>query len=158
MIKGREAAWVGAILVMVTVPLWHFVDYVRDRTDSRNEAAAWIEDQLRPDWTIVAPKQLGFDARGLEAVGRRVIVIDLQSAQDMDAVNGVLSAVPSPAVIMVPKWGADARFPGQNVADELNDIARRWRTVKTFGTNPVLVNYSSPNPWGDPAFAVATLK
>jgi len=157
-VKGRARVLAGLALVIVTVPLWHFAGHLRDRTDSRNLAQAWIEERLPPGWTIVAPKQLGFDARELEKGGRRVTVVDLQSARDAGALQSLLSEVPAPAVIMVPRWGADARYAGQELADALNDLSRRWRVIKTFGTNPVLVNYSSSTPWGDPAFAVANLK
>jgi hypothetical protein len=157
-VKGRARVLAGLILVIATVPLWHFAGHLRDRTDSRNLAHAWIEERIPPGWTIVAPKQLGFDARGLEKGGRRVMVVDLQSARDAGALQSLLSEVPASAVIMVPRWGADARYAGQELADALNDLSRRWRVIKTFGTNPVLVNYSSSTPWGDPAFAVANLK
>jgi len=40
----------------------------------------------------------------------------------------------------------------------LNDLARQWRVIESFGTNAVLVNYANPVPFGDPAFAVAVLK
>jgi hypothetical protein len=149
---------VGLVLVVATVPLWHFADHVRDRTDSRNLANAWIEESLPSDWTIVVPTQLGLDGRGLEAGGRRVVVLDLQSARDASALESLLSDVPSPAVILVPRWGADSRFPGQELASVLNDLSRRWRAIEMFGTNEVLVNYSYPNPRGDPAFAVAVVK
>jgi hypothetical protein len=140
------------------VPVWHFVDDVRDRTDSRNLANAWIKERVPADWTIVVPTELGFDQRELKASGRRVMPIDLRSARDPGALQSLLSDVPAPAIIMVPRWGADSRFPGQDAADVLNGIARRWRAMKTFGTNDVLVNYSYPNPWGDPAFGIAVVK
>ena len=69
----------------------------------------------------------------------------------------VLGSVQGPAVIMVPHWGADARFPGQETADVLNKLSRDLQVIKTFGTNPVLVNYTEPAPWGDPAFDIAVL-
>jgi hypothetical protein len=61
-------------------------------------------------------------------------------------------------VILVPRWGADRRSPGQQAADALNALARQWRVLQTFGTNDVLVNYSSSTAWGDPAFAIAILR
>lgn len=158
-VEGRARVLAGVVLVIATVPLWHFVDHLRDRTDSRNLAEAWIEERIPPDWTIVAPKQLNFDARGLEKTGRRVVVVDLKSALDPGAVGALLGEVPAPAVIMVPQWGADARYAGgQELADALNNLSGRRQVLKTFGTNPVLVNYGSATPWGDPAFSVAILK
>jgi len=158
MVKGRLSAAVGLVLVITMVPVWHFADHLRDRTDSRNLAQAWLKENLLSGWTIVIPKQLGFDARRLEADGRRVVVVDLQIAGDVGALASVLSDLPATAVILVPRWGADARYAGQELADTLNNVSRRWRPIKSFGTNPVLVNYSSATPWGDPAFAVANLK
>ena len=55
-------------------------------------------------------------------------------------------------------WGAGTRFAGQERANVLNDLARRWRVIESFGTNAVLVNYANPVPFGDAAFAVAVLK
>jgi hypothetical protein len=156
---GRARVLTGLVLMIATVPLWHFVNYLRDRTDSRNLAQAWIDERIPPNWTIVAPKQLNFDARGLQKAGRRVMVVDLQSALDPGAVGALLGEVPAPAVIMVPQWGADARYAGgQELADALNNLSGRRQVLKTFGTNPVLVNYGSATPWGDPAFTVAILK
>jgi len=40
----------------------------------------------------------------------------------------------------------------------LNAVARPFRVIKTFGRNDVLVNYSPPAAWGDPAFAIAIVK
>ena len=158
-VKGPVRIAVALALVATTVPLWHFVDHLRDRLDSRNRVNLWIEENLPNGWTIVVPTQLGFDRRGIEASGRVVMVVDLQSARDAGRLQSLLGDVPSPAVIMVPRWGADARYPdGQKLADVLNHLSRRWRALETFGTNEVLVNYSYPNPRGDPAFAVAVLK
>jgi hypothetical protein len=157
-VTKRVGALVGLILLAATVPLWHFADHIRDRTDSRNLAEAWFEERVPRDWTIVIPKQLGFDARRLEARGRRVMVVDLQSARDAGALESLLHDAPAQSVIVVPRWGADARYAGGDVADALNDLSRRWHAIRTFGTNPVLVNYSSAAPWGDPAFAVANLR
>jgi hypothetical protein len=149
---------IAAILLIAVVPVWRVAGHVRDRIDSRNVAEAFLEQQLSTAWTIVVPKQLGFDARGLQDMGRRVVVVDLQSAHDEGTLQALLRDVPAPAVILVPRWGADQRFSGQELAGPLNDLGRRWPVIRSFGTNDVLVNYSYPNPWGDPAFAVATLK
>ncbi|MBA3806276.1 MAG: hypothetical protein H0X14_11260, partial [Acidobacteria bacterium] len=59
--------------------------------------------------------------------------------------------------IMAPQWGADTRFPRQELAAVLNDLCRHWQVMKKFGTNEVLVNYFYPNPLGDPTFAIAAL-
>jgi hypothetical protein len=156
--RRRASVLTGLAMVLATVPLWHFADHLRDRTDPRNLAHAWLQERIPPDWTIVVPTQLGFDKRGLEASGRRVIVVNLQSAQDAGALQSLLSDVPAPAVILVPRWGADLRFAGQELAGTLNELSRRWRVIETFGRNDVLVNYTHSTPWGDPAFVVAVLK
>ena len=61
------------------------------------------------------------------------------------------------AVIMLPRWGADPRVEGQALADALNEASRSLQVLRTFGTNPVLVNYPQPTAHGDPAFAIALL-
>lgn len=156
---GRErflSIALGLVLVAGAVPLRHLAEHLRDRTDSRKLAQAWIEERLPAEWSLVVPSQLSFDTR---ALGPRATVVDLQGAAgDPDALHRMLQAVPGPAVILSPKWTADTRFRGQEVAAVLNEICGRWRVVKTFGSNPVLVNYSQPNPSGDPAFAIAILK
>ena len=157
-VKRPVGAAVALLLLTVAVPLWHVTDQFRDRTDSRTRVQRWIQEQLPPDWSIVVPSQLGVDLdRFVKATGRRVTPVDLQSARDQAAVRQLLAGIPKPAVIMAPRWDADPRFPGRDVAPVLNDLTRHWRVVKTFGTNPVLVNYSQPVPSGDPAFAVAVL-
>jgi hypothetical protein len=148
----------GLGLVIAAVPFWNLAEHLRDRTDSRNLARVWVAENLPYDWTIVLPKELGFDRRGLDIRGRRIKVVELRSARDPDALNALLSDVPSPAAILVPRWGADRRSPGLKAADALNALTSQWRVVKTFGKNDVLVNYLSPTAWGDPAFAIAVLR
>ena len=77
----------GVVLLIATVPFWHFGPYLRGITDSRNEARAWIAGNLPPGWAIVVPTELGFDPRGLEVRGRRVKVVELRPARDPGTVN-----------------------------------------------------------------------
>ena len=157
-VRGRVRMLAFLILAMATVPMWRLADHLRDRTDSRNLARAWIEARLQPEWSIVVPKQLHFDVRPLRKAGRNVTVVDLQSARDMDGLGTLVAGVPSPAVIMVPRWGADLRLDGHELAPTLNTLSQHWRALRTFGTEAVLVNYSLPNPRGNPAFSIAVLK
>jgi hypothetical protein len=147
----------AAVLLAAAVPPWNIRDIVRDRTDSRRLATAWLERRLPAGWTIVIPAQLAFDARALQARGSSVTVVDFRQATNPDQLRGLLSGVQEPAVILVPRWGADERFAGKEVAEALNEVGRHWQVQASFGTNPVLVNYSQPNPWGNPAFSIATL-
>jgi hypothetical protein len=87
-----------------------------------------------------------------------VKVVELKPARIAAAITALIADVPAPAVLLVPRWGADRRSPGQSTADALNALARQWRVIKTFGTNDVLVNYLFATAWGDPAFAVAVVK
>jgi hypothetical protein len=154
---GVPAA-VGAVLFVASVPVWRVPDYLRDRTDSRNRARSWIAERLPPQWAIVVPKELGFDLRPLASGGRHVKEVELRAAADPETLAARLSDVPAPAAILVPRWGADRRTPGQREADTLNALGREWRVLSTFGTTDVLVNYSFATAWGDPAFAIAVLK
>jgi hypothetical protein len=149
---------VGTVLLIVTVPFWRYAEHLRDRTDSRNLARAWIKEHISYDWAIVVPNELGFDSRGLDIRGRVVKRVDLRSARDPVALTELLSDVPSPAVILVPRWGADRRSPGQREADALNALAGQWRVMQSFGNNELLTNYLFSTAWGDPAFAIAVLK
>ncbi len=149
---------VGVLLLAVTVPSWHLAGHLRDRTDSRNRARAWIRENVPPDHAIVVPFELGLDARGLDARGRVVRYVELRSGGDPAALYALLADVPRPAVILVPRWGADRRTAGQREADKLNWLAQQWPVLARFGTNEVLVNYTLPTAWGDPAFAIATLE
>lgn len=142
---------VTVLLVATAVPLWHLRDHLRDRTDSRNRAQAWIEMRIPPDWTIVVPSQLGFDTRALEAKGAHILVADVHAADDL----GRLNDVQGPAVALVPRWGRDPGFSEQQSPDAMNAVTRDWRFLESFGTNPVLVNRSPSTPSGDPAFGVA---
>jgi hypothetical protein len=149
---------VGLVLFLVAVPFWRVADYVRDRTDSRNVARAWIADNLPYNWALVVPSELGFEMRGLQIRGRNIKVVALAPVRDPAALDALLADVPVPAAILVPRWGADRRSPGQRAADALNALSQRWSVMQTFGSNDVLVNYTSPTAWGDPAFAIATLR
>jgi hypothetical protein len=150
------ALW--TILVLLAIPVWHVPGHLRDRTDSRNAVVTWIAERVPSTWAIVAPRQLGFDARPLEAMKRTVNVVDFAALRDPAALQSLRAELGGAAVILAPRWGADTRFPGQELAPELNDLSRSWRVLRSFGTNDVLVNYSYPNPWGDPAFSVAVLQ
>ena len=108
--------------------------------------------------TIVVPPQLAFDTRAIKDKGWHVTVVDLKSARDTSGLQQLLTGVRGPAVIMLPRWGADPRSEGQTLADALNEASRTWRVLKTFGTKPVLVNYPQPTAHGDPAFAIALLE
>jgi hypothetical protein len=156
-LRPRTSLLVALMLVVGAVPWWRFRGQFRDRTDSRKVAQAFIEKRIPPDWTIVVPSELGVDIRALQAKGTRVSVVNLQPATDAGAFQRSIADVQQPAVIMLPHWGADSRFPGQDTADALNRVSQRWHVMKTFGTNPVLVNYASPTPWGDPAFDIAVV-
>jgi len=145
----------SVLLALVAVPFWHVRDQLADHTDSRRLAQAWIETEFPPGWTIVVPRQLAFDTRAIEAEGSHVTVVDLKSARDTSGLEQLLTGVRKPAVIMLPRWGADPRSEGQTLADALNEASRPWRVLKAFGTQPVLVNYPQPNAHGDPAFAIA---
>lgn len=156
--KRPVAALAALVLALCAVPVWHLADHLRDRTDSRNLAREWVAEHLPYNWAIVLPSELGFDRHGLEIRSRHIKVVDLRSARDPDAVNALLNDVPSPAVLFVPRWGADRRSPGQKAADALNALAGRWKVIETFGSNDVLVNYWSATAWGDPAFSIAIVK
>ena len=151
-------ALTAVILLIAAVPVWHLADHLRVRTDSRNLAREWVGEQLPPNSAVVIPTELGFDSRGLGARGRHVKVVDLLWARNRAGVDALLDDVPSPAVLMVPRWGADRRSPGQKTADALNAASQGRRVIKSFGSNDVLVNYSSTTAWGDPAFAIAIVK
>ena len=84
-------------------------------------------------------------------------VVDFKSAKDTSGLQELLRGIQEPAVVMLPRWGADPRFEGQTLADALNEASRPWRVLKTFGREPVLVNYTPPTVNGDPAFAIALL-
>jgi len=156
--RGPARLALGLALVAAAIPAGHLAEALGDHTDSRTVARNWIRDRLPPEWSIVAPSQLGIDADAfLKATGRTVTVVDLRAARSPDALQQVLGDVPRPAVVMVPRWAADDRFGGQNLAPLLNDLTLSWRVVETFGANPVLVNYSQPVPSGNPAFALAVL-
>jgi hypothetical protein len=145
---------VALALIVLAVPFSHVADLFRDRTDSRNVASAWLASYIPAGWTIVIPAELGFDERPLDTNGRQVLVVDQQSAIDGPATDALLADVVPPAVILVPTWGADPFVPGRWRAPMLNDIARRWSPVRTFGTEAVWVNHENHVPFGNPAFSV----
>lgn len=148
---------VGLVLIAIAMPFGHITDQLRGRTDSRNLAQAWIQAHFPMEWSIIVPKQLCVDIRDLKAKGRRVTVVDLNSAGDAEILHKLLIESPVPAVIMVPRWDAHFRFPGWDIAEILSNVTSHWRIVKTFGSHPV--NVEPPViPLGDPAFAVAILE
>ncbi len=155
--RVRTASVATAIVLLVAAVPWsHVHAELRDHADSRNLATAWLDAHIEPGWTIVAPPQLAFDARPLEASGRHVKVVDYVS--NPTALDTELHALATPAVVLVPQWGFDERHPGQEQAARWNAISKDWRVLASFGANPVLVNYTPPTAWGNPAFSIATLE
>ena len=150
---------VGSALALLaaTIPWWHLPGQLRDRTDSRTLAVQWMFDRLPKGFAVVVPTQLRFDARPLKKRGIRVVEVDLQSARDTEAFHRAIGEAAGAAVVLVPHWGADERFEGQKLADQLNGVATGLTPMKSFGRNPVLVNYAEPAPWGDPQFAIVAL-
>ena len=159
--SGRQLALASAsaalVLLAAFVPWWHYGAQLRTFTDSRKIAEAWIEERIPKGWAVIVPGQLAFDSRRLKADGWNVAEVDMQSAQDADAFQRLLGVAPGAAIVMVPHWGADPRFPGQVLADALNGAPGQLRVMKTFGSHPVLVNYAAPVPYGDPAFSIAVI-
>jgi hypothetical protein len=155
--RKRLVIGLVGVALIAAVPVWRLPDHLRDRTDSRNLAHAWIEQHIPRDWTIVVAKELGFDGRALEADGRRLRVVELKTAETTSALQALLQDTPPPAAIMVPRWGGDSRWPGHERAKTLNDVTRDMRVLETFGTHDVLVNRHQSLPAGDPAFAVAVM-
>jgi hypothetical protein len=148
----------GLALVAATIPWWHLPGQLRDRTDSRTAAVRWMIERVPADFAVVVPTQLRFDARPLKKRGTRIVEVDLQSAHDVEAFHRTIAAAGGSAVLLLPHWGADERFEGQKLADQLNTLGSSLTPLKSFGRNPVLVNYAEPAPWGDPQFAVVTLR
>ena len=148
----------GAVaLTAATIPLWHLPNELRDRTDSRTLAVRWMIERVPADFAVVVPTQLRLDARPLKKRGTRVVEVDLQSVRDAEAFRRTIGEAGGSAVLLLPHWGADARFEGQKLADQLNAVASGRTPLKSFGRNPVLVNYAEPAPWGDPQFAIVDL-
>jgi hypothetical protein len=148
---------VGLVLIAIAMPFGHITDQLRRRTDSRNLAQAWIQAHFPLEWSIIVPKQLCVDIRDLTAKGRRVTVVDINSAGDAETLHKLLVESAVPAVIMLPRWDAHFRFPGWDIAEVLSGVTSHWRIVKTFGSHPVNVN-PPVIPLGDPAFVVAILE
>jgi hypothetical protein len=148
---------VTAGVLLLAVPPAHVLDLLRERTDSRVVATAWLSSRVSSGWTVVVPQQLGFSIRDLQASGLNMKLVDLQHARTRAAVDGLIADVSAPSIILVPQWGSDTNFPGAKEAVTLNDLASRWRPIKTFGTQLVQVNHPNPAPAGDPAFFVAAL-
>jgi hypothetical protein len=157
----RSAGWAALglafLLAAAVLPPWHVRDAFRDTTDSRTVAQAWIAEHIPPDWTVVVPPELGMDVRPLEARGMKIAIADVGA--DPAAVPAQIANVSgTAAVVLVPRWAADERYPGRETAERRNELARAWRIVASFGSHPVLVNYTQPVPEGDPAFGIATLE
>lgn len=139
------------------LPWWHLPGELRAHVDSRNAAQIWLREDLPAGWAIAVPEELAFDSRPLEAKGHRVVTVRLQTALDAGAAQMALAAVPRPAVLLVPQWGADDRFPGGEPVGALNAVTGGWQRLASFGTNAVLVNSPYSSPFGDPAFSVAVI-
>src|SRR5262249_18269811 len=120
--------WTAAAgLVVLAVPPAHVIDLLRDRTDSRVAATAWLASRVSSGWTVVVPQQLGFSIRELHSSGLNVKVVDLQHARTRAAVDDLIADVSGPSLIVVPRWGSDTNFVGAKEADKLNELATRWR-------------------------------
>ena len=104
-------------------------------------AQAWIQTRFPPGWTIVVPSQLAFDPRVLEDKGIACDGRRLQVGQGHRRAPAALERRQAPAVVMLPRWGADPRFEGQTLARCTERGLTSLACAETFGREPVLVNY-----------------
>ena len=153
------AAWLAVCGIGLAAPLARLPDQARITVDSRWEAVAWLDRRLPTYWTLIVPAELSIDLRELQRRGYPLRVVDYRSLGTLAAVDAVANEVRGPVAAFLPRWDHDERSGGAadaaRRAAELNRTVSPFVPLARFGSNPVLVNYPVPVPWGDPAFSIA---
>lgn len=148
-------AFVGAM----AGPSIAFPDQVRVPPESRVEAVAWIEDNVPLDWAVVVPNELGLDVRRLNSRGYDIRMIDFKSLDSIGAIESLAKPTDGPVVVLVPRWGFDPRFPGEEQAAALNEAAddAGMKVLQSFGGRNLKFNYPVAAPTGRPAVEIRLL-
>ena len=143
-------------VAVMAAPLMSFPDQVRVPRESRVDAAAWIEANIPLGWTIIVPKELELDHRPLIVSGYEVRTVDFKPLDSVEAVKGLVSLTDEPVAVLVPKWGADSRWAGAELASALNEVLddAPLRTLESFPGRGLKINYPLPVPTGNPAIDI----
>ena len=153
------AAWLAVLAAGLATPLAHLPDQARVTVDSRREALDWLDRRLPTYWTLVVPAELNIDLRELQRRGYPLHVVDYRSLGTPAAVDAAAGGIQGPVAAFLPRWGHAEQPAGTAAAArraaELNRTVSPFVPLARFGSNPVLVNYPFPAPWGDPAFSIA---
>ena len=140
------------------VPLASAPDQWTAVPESRREAIAWIIRNVPKDRTIIVPVELELQGAALVKKGYALVRKPFKKLDTPAAYRRAIDEVGGPAVFMVPRWRADRRFPGRELAKSLNEASSAaTREMKSFPGRRLMVNYPRTVTEGNPAIAVAGL-
>lgn len=150
----RIGAWPVLIAVFLSVPFGKLLSHLQISSDSRHSAVAWIRENVPTSSTIIVPESLGLDPRPLEKQGYPVRKMDFVSLDTSGSLRTAINRTLGPVAVLIPTWGRDPRFEGEELALKLNAAAAQFQPVASFGERPVLVNYRYPVVEPDPRFGI----
>jgi hypothetical protein len=143
--------WAGpamvAVLVLVTIPWSRISESYSVVTDSRLLALDWLEEHAAGK-TVYVPERLGFDARPL---GNRVKVETYDMEETAQLLNRVGS---SDALLIVGSFDYSRRFGVDDRVLEYRRLTGELPVIVELGERPIFLNYFTPVPRGNPAFAI----
>ena len=141
-------------LFAVSLPGPRLAEQLTVPTESRVEVVDWIRTHVPEQSTLIVPSQL-FLADDALRDDYRIVYVDVFKA---DRTRTVFKNNPGQYVLM-PTFGFDPRWPKQGrLASILEQKDRgQGQVLKTFGANPLLVNYPLPVHNGNPLLALLRL-
>ena len=140
------------------VPLASAPDQWTGVAESRRDAIAWIIRNVPKDHTIIVPVELELQGAALVKKGYALVRKPFKELRTPAAYRRVVGQVEGPAVLMVPRWRADHRFPGGKLAKSLDEASSvATRELKSFPGGRLKVNYPRTVMQGNPAIVIAEL-
>ena len=140
----------GALVLFM--PMSKLGDQLVPVQNSRNEAVSWIKRNLPNDTTLIVPSEMGIDVERLIGWGFPVRIVDFVLLDTAEAVDAAVAGI-SPVAVLIPRWYADPRFPGAELAHRLNAAARQasLKPILSLGrggikvnSRPILINHLAP--------------
>ena len=151
------AVAVGLFALAVYVPLGSIGDQLQISPESRHEAVQWISNHIPRNRTLIVPEELEMDTRKLARLGYAIRVEKFQRLDTAEAIRALVERTDPPAVVLVPVWRSDERFPDGEPAIKLNRAVdgASLNFLKRFGGRRLYVNYPRTISHGNPSFGIA---
>ncbi len=173
-IRGLQSAigvvgFLGLFALGLNAPLGKFAAQMEVAGENRVRAVAWIKKHVSTDATVIVPEELYLDTRPLASSGYPIRVVEFKALDTAQSIDSLMTKIPGPVVVLVPRWVAARRFSdsdgAQDRAAALNEALMRAQLVPLadFGPERGVLLHSPRsrlyitwgNPGRNPGFSIA---